>query len=68
MKPEAKTAVIVEELLWTCSCGSPMGLEINNASGGFFDLDCSKCGLVGSVSVRPREQLRPTPYALKEGA
>lgn len=48
------------------SCGTPMGLEILNGDGGWFDLDCRQCGLVGSVSIRPKPvKLRDTRAALK---
>jgi hypothetical protein len=47
----AHERITVEEVLWTCGCGTPMGLEVNGG-GCFRDLECRQCGLVASISVR----------------
>jgi hypothetical protein len=46
--------ISLEQLDWTCECGTAMALEINNGTGGWYDLDCRNCGLVESVSIRPK--------------
>lgn len=50
--------VCLEELFWTCKCGAPMALETPKR-GAWLDLDCRHCGLVGSVSIRLKDQIRP---------
>lgn len=48
----ALEGITLETLDWTCACGTAMGLEINRARGGWFDLNCRNCGLVGQVTIR----------------
>lgn len=50
--------ISLEELFWTCSCGVPMALE-TPPQGSWLDLNCRHCGLVGSVSVRLKDQIKP---------
>ena len=46
-----------EELLWSCSCGTPMGLEINSQKI-MYDLDCRICGLIGTLIIRFDPRIR----------
>lgn len=40
----------IEEVLWTCGCGTPMELErIGYAVP--MDLCCRRCGLVASITI-----------------
>jgi uncharacterized Zn finger protein len=51
----------LEELLWTCECGTAMGLELLSSSGGHLDLDCRQCGIVGSVRIRVSKAILVAP-------
>jgi hypothetical protein len=51
--------ILIGQLDWICFCGSVNTISFNNKEGGFRDLDCRHCGLVGSVSVRPKDLILP---------
>lgn len=53
MSDVAYKKIGLEQLDWTCGCGKPYAL-ILPPQGGWLDLECKHCGLVGSVSVRPK--------------
>lgn len=51
---EIRNSMYIEGLDWTCSCGTPMYLEINNFIANIYDLDCRRCGLVGYIKLMPK--------------
>lgn len=59
-----KGKISLEEVLWTCGCGTPMGLELT--VGGVYDLDCRHCGFVGTLTIRAAEQVRPRRFNNRE--
>lgn len=47
---EKMKGITVEEITWTCSCGSPMGLELNGQLGRHL-MVCIHCGPVGGIKL-----------------
>lgn len=47
----------LEELVWTCSCGTPMVTEINSFPVSLkIELNCSKCQYASFVEIRQSEE------------
>ena len=49
-----KDKITLEELAWTCGCGTAMALELPYKKT-WLDLWCRNCGIVASISIRLKD-------------
>lgn len=61
--------IVLEELLWTCSCGRPMGLELGpvKKTPVRHFLDCSQCGYMATLQMQVLHETKLRPVDTGEG-